>query len=691
MTTRTPTSTHTTGGTPTPTTKSSGVSVSSLFKKIGPRLLLLLVMVLSAWLAIAQFTPPAVVPKASPATEFSAERAMAYLPAIAKEPHPMGSPASAEVRAYLIQQISALGLTPEVQTTTIVQHWPGSDKFQVGTVQNVIVRLRGTASTHAILLDAHYDSAASSPGASDNGAAVVTLLETMRALTASPPLKNDIIFMFADGEERGDLGAHAFATQHPWMQEVGLAINFEAMGTQGASEVFDSSPQDGWLATEFLKAAPYPLGNSSIVNLFKAVPATQMGMDLQEYLDRGSAGLDFVYTGDLPAYHTMRDNVHLIDARSIQHDGSYALSLVQHFGSMDLSQIPTAPDEVYFNIMPGSVIHYSSTLALPLAGLVILLFLGVMVLGLRRKHLKASRLVLGVFTFPVSLIVTLVIVLLAWWALKALNSNYQVFMAGIYGLDLLVLGLAALAIGLMSACFLWLSRRIGLYHLAAGAMVWWAVLLGVSSLFYPTGSFLFTWPLLLGTLALGWLFFTRDSAAHPWLRATVLAIASVPGIVLLTPLVIYLVPLMSYIEAQAPLPLTAVPLVFVALLMGLLIPQLGLLAGELDTSPTRSRPSPSASRRYGTRLQRWLVPISAFIVSVMLLLAAIATSGFSATHPGTDSVTYQLNADTGKAVWLSNEQHLDDWTSQFFPDKWQVRTFFGTGTRHSTGSTQCDT
>ena len=151
--------------------------------------------------------------------------------------------------------------------------------------------------------------------------------------------------------------------------------------------------------------------------------------------------------------------------------------------------------------MPGSVIHYSSTLALPLAGLVILLFLGIMVLGLRRKHLKASRLVLGVFTFPVSLIVTLVIVLLAWWALKALNSNYQVFMAGIYGLDLLVLGLAALAIGLMSACFLWLSRRIGLYHLAAGAMVWWAVLLGVSSLFYPTGSFLFTWPLLLGN---GW-------------------------------------------------------------------------------------------------------------------------------------------------------------------------------------------
>ncbi len=662
------TSKDTKGSPPTPTTKPPGISVSSLFRKVGPRLLLLLVMGISAWLTIAQFTPPAVVPKTVPATEFSAERAMAYLAAIAKEPHPMGSTASAEVRTYLIQQIRALGLTPEIQTTTVVQHWPGQEGFNVGTVQNVVVRLKGTASTHAILLDAHYDSAASGPGASDNGAAVVTLLETMRALTAGPSLKNDIIFMLADGEERGDLGAHAFVTQHPWMQEVGLAINFEAMGTQGATELFDSSAQDGWLINEYLKAVPYPLSNSSFVNLFKAVSATQIGMDLQEYLDRGSAGLDFVYTGDLPAYHTMRDNAQVIDARSIQHDGSYALSLVRHFGNMDLTKMPKAPEEVYFNILPGVVVHYSSTWALPLAGLVILLFLGVVILGFRRQHLKAGRLALGILTFMMSLIVTFAILLLAWWALKMLNPNYQVYMAGIYGLDLMVLGLAALAIGLMSALILWLSKRIGLHNLATSAMFWIALLLLVSSFFYPTGSFIFAWPLLFSTLALGWLFFIQKSGVHPWVRATILSIASVPSIILLTPLIIYLVPLMSYIEAQAPLPLTAVPLVFVALLIGLLIPQLGLLTGELDMPSTRSHPTSSAGRRQGMLRQRWLVPISVLLVSVMLLLIAIASSGFSATHPGTDSITYRLNADTGKATWLSNDRHLDDWTHQFFPN-----------------------
>ena len=254
MTTRTPTSTHTTGGTPTPTTKSSGVSVSSLFKKVGPRLLLLLVMVLSAWLAIAQFTPPAVVPNSAPATEFSAERAMTQLRVIAQQSRLIGSPANAQTRAYLHAADNGHGTAARgADDDRDAPSRPGWDTFQTGTVHNVIARLKGTDSTHAILLDAHYDSGATGPGASDEGSGVVTLLETMRALTAGPPLKNDVIFVFADGEERDMLGAHAFATQHPWMQEVGLALNFEAVGNQGPAELYMTSQQNGWLTNEFLR------------------------------------------------------------------------------------------------------------------------------------------------------------------------------------------------------------------------------------------------------------------------------------------------------------------------------------------------------------------------------------------------------------------------------------------------------
>ncbi len=231
----------------------------------------------------------------------------------------------------------------------------------------------------------------------------------------------------------------------------------------------------------------------------------------------------------------MRDNVQVIDAHSIQHDGSYALSLVRHFGSMDLSTMPRAPDEVFFNLLPGVVVHYSSTWALPLAGLVVLLFLSMLILGFRRTRLTVGGFALGVLAFPVSLIGTLLLLIVASLGLKLVNPNYQVVMAGTYGLDLMVLGLAALAIAVMSALFLWLRRRIRLLNLAAGALVWWAILLVGSSLFYPAGSFLFTWPLLFSVLALGWLFFMKEPAARPWLRTAILAVAAAPGIVLLPP------------------------------------------------------------------------------------------------------------------------------------------------------------
>ncbi len=105
----------------------------------------------------------------------------------------------------------------------------------------------------------------------------MTLLETMRALKADPPLKNDVIFVFADGEEYGDLGARAFATQHPWMQEVGFTINFEAQGSGGPAYLYDTSQQNGWLLNEFLKVAPYPMASSFVANIAMAMPEQQPG------------------------------------------------------------------------------------------------------------------------------------------------------------------------------------------------------------------------------------------------------------------------------------------------------------------------------------------------------------------------------------------------------------------------------
>jgi acetylornithine deacetylase/succinyl-diaminopimelate desuccinylase-like protein len=160
----------------------------------------------AVFLGIYLLNPPDPAPPNAPLTEFSSGRAMKHLQVIAVKPHPMGSPEHANVRDYILHALIAMGLSPEVQTTTVVNHRgtaKGDALLAAGTVHNIVARLKGTAHRRAILLAAHYDSVPTGPGASDDGAAVAAMLETLRALSASAPLMNDVIFLFTDGEEAG--------------------------------------------------------------------------------------------------------------------------------------------------------------------------------------------------------------------------------------------------------------------------------------------------------------------------------------------------------------------------------------------------------------------------------------------------------------------------------------------------------
>ena len=128
---------------------------------------------------------------------------MQDLEVVAAEPHPIGSAAQQRVRDYLVAQAKGLGLPTEVQ------------RDGVSGAENVIVRMPGTASSRGVLITAHCDSAPEAPGAADNGMAVAAMLETMRVLRAQEPLANDIVFLFTDGEERGQTGIAAFRRRPP--------------------------------------------------------------------------------------------------------------------------------------------------------------------------------------------------------------------------------------------------------------------------------------------------------------------------------------------------------------------------------------------------------------------------------------------------------------------------------------------
>ena len=589
-------------------------------------------VVTGATLYGASPTVPDPVPASAPPAEFSSGRALEHVRAIAQKPHPMGSPENAAVRDYLLEELTALGLKPEVQKTTAAHYWFGNALF-VGTPENVLARLEGTTSGgKAFLLMAHYDSVPTGPGASDDGAGVATMLETLRALKAGPPLKNDVIFLFTEGEERGLLGARAFVDSHRWAEDVGVVLNLEARGHTGPAYLFETSDEAGWVVREFAKATPYPITGSDSVAFYKRSGSDS---DLSVFLDAGRAGLNVAYIQGLTHYHSRMDNAEELDEGSLQHMGSYALPLTRHFGNVSLDHTK-APDEVYFNIF-RFLVHYPESWAIPFMALVVLLFVGVVALGFRRRQLTLGGIVVGLLALLGSTIVAALGAYLIWTPIRTLHPG------GIWALEyeapLFWMGFASLTVAIPAALYVGFSKKIRVANLAVGALLWWLLLTAATSVLFPPASYLFTWPLLFALLGLGVLFALGDQQASPWYPFAALTLSAIPAVFLFAPGV-YGVPLTRELLSPNVAPLFALVIV---LMLGLLIPHLDLVA----------------------RPNKWVLPGAAAALGLGLLLTGTLTAGFDARHPKPDTILYALNTDTGQAIWESGDEEPDAWTSQF--------------------------
>lgn len=586
-------------------------------------------------LAVFRQNPPAAVPATAPPSDFSSARAMRQLEVIARRPHPMGSVEHAAVRDHLLQELKGLGLEPEVQKAEIIEQGRGTP-FAAATVQNVVARLKGASNGKAVLLMGHYDSVPTSFGASDNGSAVAAILETLRALQAGSPLKNDVICLFTDGEEVGSIGARAFIGQHPWAKDVGLVMNFEARGNGGPSLLFETSNENGWLIDEIDKSSVAPASNSLLYEIYKALPNDT---DLSPFKAAGFAGLNFAYVRGHAHYHSEADNIAQLDERSLQHQGAYALALARHFGNLDLETKRQQPSAVYFNPLGNSLILYSSATARLLTILVLVAFAGVLVVGLKRGRLTISGIVFGVFALLVTMAASLIAVSIVWFTVYSLHGGYRLISQGVpYNSNYYFISFVALTLAIGSALYIWYFKKETPQDLMAGALLWWALLLILSSMHFPGGSFLFAWPLLFGLGGLSFLLFAREQPTASATQLIVFCLYALPGLLLLTPTVHLL------LEAM-PIAVSGGVMLMVVLQLGLLIPHLKLI---------------TAGRKY-------LLPALSLSAAVVFLVIGSVTAGFSKDHPQPNNIFYSLNADTGKAIWGTTDERPDEWTSQFFP------------------------
>ncbi|MBX7100996.1 MAG: M28 family peptidase, partial [Myxococcaceae bacterium] len=232
------------------------------------------------------------------------ERVRGRLAQLAQAPHPLGSAAHQTAQAQLAAWAAEDGATVEQHRGTGTRQ--DGDLTVLFDAPVVLARVEGTTpGAKALVVDAHFDSAAESPGASDNGVAVVAALEALRALARHPGV-HPVVFAFDGSEEERLTGANAALT-HPWVATAGAHLNLDAVGRAGRPVVFRASAAARPLLLAYARTVP-------------AAHASVLGRDLVEsgavpsetdhriYDELGHVpGLDVALYEDGAAYHTPLD------------------------------------------------------------------------------------------------------------------------------------------------------------------------------------------------------------------------------------------------------------------------------------------------------------------------------------------------------------------------------------------------
>jgi hypothetical protein len=576
---------------------------------------LLALAVLGAAAALRDAPPPA-VPRDAPPDQFSAGRAMDHVRALARAPRPVGSTGNAAGREYIVERLRSLGLEPELQDAESAVSVLG--RTYSARVTNVLARIRGAAPRPALALVAHHDTVPHSPGASDDAAGVATLLETARALRAGPALRHDVILLFTDGEELGLLGARAFVREHAWSRDVATALNFDARGSRGVSAMYDTSHPNRRVVELFARAAPAPFASSAIAVLARILPNDT---DLTVFKAAGADGLGFAYADGLEDYHRVTDAPDNIDAGSLQHHGSYALSLARAL-SREQGAAPPRGELVYFDVLRRWLVSYPARCPAWI-GAVLAAGYAALVIAARQRGLVRGRRVPAGALAALGAAAAAAIAATAWAALLSLWLRPEQRVAEAGAIALACACLAVLASALAHGIAL---RRATELEVQLGALGAWAALALVLGALAPAASHVVQWPLLF---ALGGVSFAL-SGRGPVATAAVLCASLAPAVLVLVPFVHVV---LVTVGAQDP----AVVGAAIAFATSLLAPW------------TASAWLP----RRGA--------ISAALSALALGAAAAALAAPPSRVPSSSSLTLAVDADAHRARWLTPERRPGPW------------------------------
>jgi hypothetical protein len=582
-------------------------------------------------------------------TSFSTDSALEHVKQIAQKPHAVGFPAHQKVREYIVSELKKMGLKTSVQEGYTAGDWGNFSK-----AVNILARIEGSDSKKALMLLSHYDSSVhSSYGASDAGSGVATILEGIRAFLAhNKTPKNDIIILISDAEELGLNGADLFVKKHHWNKDVGLVLNFEARGSGGPSYMLvETNRGNANLIKEFTKANPdYPVANSLAYSIYKMLPNDT---DLTVFREDGDIeGFNFAFIDDHFDYHTANDTYDRLDKKTLAHQGSYLMPLLNHFSQADLTHLNSLNDSIYFNVPFFKLVSYPFEWVWPMFGLAVLCFILLLVHGFRRKTLQNKEIGKGFLPLLLALSINGIVGYFSWSVLKWMYPAYKDILHGFtYNGHTYIFAFAFFAIAI---CF-WAYhkfRKLETANLLVAPIFIWLVICALVG-HYLSGASFFIIPIF--ALLASFLVIINQKMPNSYL----MAFLGLPAIFIYAPFI-------KMFPVGLGLKMMVAATLFTTLTFLLLLPLFGFY-----------------------KKKKRLAYIG-MILFFGCMISAHFNSGFNKENRKPTSLLYVLDADTNKAQWATYDNVLSDWTSQYLdankktPEKLSKKTI---SSKYSSGFT----
>ena len=435
---------------------------------------------------------------------FSLENARVHVRMLAETigSRPIGTPANARARQYVIDQLRLFGYDVRVQDVDARRPEVG----YTARVSNVIAVKAGTDRS-AIGLLSHYDSAPEAPGGADDGLGVAVSLEAARVLAARTDRRHTLFVLVTDGEESGLMGAAGLVTDRDVMDRLDAYVNVESTGSAGTALLFETGPGNAWLVKPWARSAPHPRGGSFAIEIYRRLPNDT---DFSILKRRDVPGLNFAAVGDSYAYHTARDTAERLTDEALRTTGENVVQTVIAMDGLDL-RTRTSGDATYFDVGRTIALSWGPVAAwlLAVAALICGLLAWFKVLGASIRLVGLGRWIFEILWALAGAAAVAGSMIGAVWALRHAREVYHPWYAHPERLFLMLLAIGTLAGWLIVRLGAILPRRIhGPRH---PILVWsltlpvWVGLAGAMAALAPVAGYLWTLPLLtigVGLLAI---------------------------------------------------------------------------------------------------------------------------------------------------------------------------------------------